>query len=97
MPVAEIYQDKTAFVSHGGLFRLKRGRFQLNNAPAKFQPDRDILLANYKWKTFLAYLDDLIVLSKAMEAHTESVDRILSSLRKAGISLRLRKCKWFTK
>lgn len=35
--VAEEDRDKTAFVSHKGLFRFKRLPFGLKNAPAIFQ------------------------------------------------------------
>lgn len=38
--------DKTAFVTHHGLFKCTRMRFGLMNASAMFQPAMDVILAS---------------------------------------------------
>lgn len=70
--------------------------FGLTNAPATFQRTLDVLLAGYKWKTCLVYLDDVIVFSKDMNNHFEHVQEVLTILQQAGVSLKLEKCKFFT-
>lgn len=97
VPVAPKDRDKTAFVCHAGLYRFKRMPFGLTNAPATFQRAIDIILSQYKWKTCLVYLDDIIVYSRNMEDHFSDVEAILKQLDDAGISLKIKKCEWFTK
>ena len=43
------------------------------------------------------YLDDVIIHSRDVEEHIQHVDAILSTLQKAGVSLKLKKCSFFTK
>lgn len=43
------------------------------------------------------YFDDIIVLSNSGEDHTRHLDEVLTSLRSAGVSLKLKKCNFFTK
>eukprot|EP00171_Calliarthron_tuberculosum_P018627 IDg18627t1 len=62
--VKEENKEKTAFCSYEGLHQFNRMPFGLLNAPASFQRALDIILARYKWKTCLVYLDDVIVFSK---------------------------------
>jgi hypothetical protein len=58
----------TAFTSHEGLYEYVRMPFGLTNAPATFQRVMDTALAGLKWKCWLVYLDDIVVLSKSFEA-----------------------------
>ena len=88
--------DKTTFTSHVGTYRFKRMPFGLTNAPATFQRTLDIILNRYTWRTCLVYLDDIIIFSKDKEQHLLDIDAILSALKRAGISLKLKKCAWFT-
>jgi hypothetical protein len=43
----------------------------------------------------LCYLDDIIVFSSSMESHVEDLDKVLSILRNAVVSLRLDKRHFF--
>ena len=70
--------------------------FGLTNAPATFQRTLDILLSRYKWKTCLVYLDDVIIFSRDIESHLDHVEQILTVLHNAGVSLKLKKCNFFT-
>ena len=70
--------------------------FGLTNAPATFQRTLDILLASFKGRSCLVYLDDVIIYSNDYESHFDTVDMILDTLLKAGISRKLSKCDWFT-
>jgi len=48
-----------------------------------------------KWQSCLIYLEDVIVYSKTGDEHVGHVDRVLRLLRDAGVTLRLRKCRFF--
>ena len=89
-------RDKTAFVCHAGTFRYLRMPFGLTNAPATFQRTLDILLSKFKWQCCLVYLDDVIIHSRTPEEHLDHVDKILDTLMRAGVSLKLKKCSFFT-
>lgn len=60
-PIARKDNDKSAFVCHSGLSRYLRLPFALTNPPATFQRTLDVLLSRFKWKTCLAYLEDVII------------------------------------
>lgn len=96
IPIAEEDRDKTTFTSHVGTYRWKRMPFGLMNAPSTFQRALDMILSAYNWQTCLVYLDDIIIFSKDYESHLEAVDKILETLKQAGISLKLKKCTWCT-
>ncbi len=96
IPIAGRDIEKTAFFCHSALFEWVRMLFGLTNAPATFQRALDIILSGYKWHTCLVYLDDVIVFSHTLGDHIEHVDAVLTALRGAGVSLKLRKCQFFT-
>ena len=93
--VAPEDRDKTTFTCHSGTYRYLRMPFGLRNAPATFQRALDIILSGVRWQTCLIYLDDVIVFSKTKEQHVRDVDRVLTLLRQAGVTLKLKKCFWF--
>ena len=97
LPMRESDIPITAFTSYEGLYEFIRMPFGLTNAPACFQRALDVILAKYRWKTCLVYLDDIVIFSNNIDDHIRHVDEVLTTLGKAGISLRLRKCKFFTK
>ena len=71
--------------------------FGLCNAPATFQRTLDILLAGLRWQSCLVYLEDIIVFSRSIEDHFKHLCEILAILEEAGLSLKLKKCNFFTK
>ncbi len=91
VPIRRLDMAKTAFACHAWIL------FRLTNATATFQRAVNIILSKYKWQTCLVYLDDIIIFSSSMEEHTKQVDIILDALRKARVSVNLRKCHFFTK
>ena len=96
VPIRQEDRPKTAFVCHAGTYQYKRMPFGLTNAPATFQRALDMILTKYKWQTCLIYLDDVIIYSKNVEEHIQHVDEILHCLSKAGVTLKIKKCKFFT-
>lgn len=52
-------RHKTAFVCHGVVLQCVLISFGLANTPACFQQVLDVILTNYKCKTWLVYVDDI--------------------------------------
>ena len=75
------YQEKTAFICHKGLYEYLRMPFGLANAPAMFQRVLNIELSRYKWRTFLVYLDDVIVFRRNKREHLQHLKKVLSILK----------------
>ncbi len=96
LPIKKEDRHKTAFVCHTGTYQYNRMPFGLTNAPASFQRALDMILTKYKWKQCLIYLDDVIVFSNSIEDHIQHVDDILSCLAHAGVTLKIKKCSFFT-
>jgi hypothetical protein len=87
--------DKTTFTCHVSTFRFKRMLFGLRNAPSTFRCGMDFILSIVRWRKCLCYLDDIILFSSSIKSHVEDLDKVLSLLREAGVSLRLDKCHFF--
>ncbi len=79
IPIREQDRDKTTFTCHSGNFRIKKMPFRLTDAPAKFQPTIDIILARFKWQSCLVYIDGIIVSSSSFDDHLRHVKEILSA------------------
>ena len=97
IPLAAEDRHKTAFTTHAGPYQYKRMPFGLCNAPATYQRTLDVLLAGLKWQTCLVYVDDVIVFSKTFSEHLSDVAKVLGILKAAGLSMNMRKCKFFSK
>ncbi|CAF0956113.1 unnamed protein product, partial [Brachionus calyciflorus] len=69
IPMVEEDREKTAFISHCGLYEFLAMPFGLTNAPATFQRYMDAAFGGLKWLCCLVYLDDVIVFSKDFEDH----------------------------
>ncbi|CAF1253603.1 unnamed protein product [Rotaria sordida] len=85
-------RQKTAFITHKGLFEFKVMPYGLTNAPATFQRLMDIVLAGLKWQCCLVYIDDVIVYSPTFEQHIEDLKRVFEALRSANLTLKTSKC-----
>ena len=95
IPVATEDRDKTTFITHMGTFRHVSMPFGLRNAPATFQRALDNILSELRWQTCLIYLDDAIVFSKDTNKHVAHVEQMLTLLRSAGVSLKVKECEFF--
>lgn len=52
-------------------------------------------LIKFKWKTFLVYVDDVILYSNSFGHHLGPVDEILTTIAKVGVTLKMKKCTLF--
>lgn len=85
-------REKTAFISHRGLFQFKRMPFGLTNAPATFQRMMDLVLSGLLYELCLVYIDDIIIFSRTFEDHLKNIQTVLDRLRSANIKLSPEKC-----
>jgi hypothetical protein len=91
----EVDKVKTAFTCHRGLYQFQRMPFGLCNAPATFRRAIDVILSSVCWQCALTYLDDIIVFSATLEQHLHDLDRVLTLLHNAGVTLKLRNWQFF--
>lgn len=84
--------EKTAVVTHRGLFQFKRMQFGLTNAPAVFQRMMNSVLAALLGKCCLIYLDDIVVYSRDEESHHAHVKQVLQKLQEHGLAIKESKC-----
>ena len=88
----ETSKEKTAFTTHVGLYEFEVMPFGLCNAPATFQRLMENVLHSLIGKSCLVYLDDVLVLGRTLEEHTENLEAVLSRIRAAGLKLKPSKC-----
>ncbi len=95
IPMAEESKDKTAFITPNGLFQFRVMPFGLTNAPATFQRFMDAILAGYKWRTLLVYMDDICVFSENFDQHLLDLKDVFECMRQAKLKLKPSKCHIF--
>ena len=76
-------QEKTAFITHHGLFEFEKMLFGLTNAPATFQRSMETVLAGLVRNICYVYLDDTLIIGKTFEEYLENIARVLDRLHKA--------------
>jgi len=89
-------QEKTAFVTHQGLYEFSVMPFGLKNAPAVFQRLMQRVLMGLNPEdgaSFVSvYLDDIIIYSETLEDHLKHLQLVLQRFDKAGLKLKPSKC-----
>ena len=55
-----------------------------------------MVLIRLKRKTCLVYLNDILVSSNDINNHVQHVDKIIHCLKEAGVTLKIKKSKYFT-
>ena len=90
-------QEKTAFITHQGLYQFRVMPFGVTNAPAVFQRLMQQVLTGLQTSSgndFVSvYLDDVIVFSETLQDHTEHLRAVFDRIRRAGLKLKPSKCK----
>ena len=84
--------EKTAFITHCGLYEFLVMRFGLTNAPATFQRLMETVLAGLARDRCIVYLDDILVIGRTLEEHMDNLRLVFARLQEAGLCLKLSKC-----
>ena len=85
-------REKTAFVTHAGLYEFKTMSFGLCNAPGTFERLMECVLRGLTWQVALIYLDDVLEYSETFEAHLQHLHLVFDRFRAAGLKLKPSKC-----
>ena len=85
-------REKTAFVTHAGLYEFTTMPFGLCNAPGTFQRLMECVLRGLTWQIALIYLDDVLVYSRTFEEHLQHLRLVFDRFREAGLKLKPSKC-----
>ena len=86
---------KIAFTSPFGKYEYIKVPFGLAQALAYFQELMTEVLKDLPFA--MAYLDDIIIYSSTPEEHLQHIKTVFKKLRHAKLSMKLRKCHFFTK
>ncbi len=90
-------REKTAFVTHGGLYEFNRMPFGLATASATFQRAMELALAGLTYSICLCYLDDIIIFSNSITEHCNRLRAVLTRFRQHDLRLNLAKCTFAAK
>lgn len=89
------YRPKKAFVYDDGTHQDRRLHIRLCNSPNSFERALAIITNKFKWKTFIIYIDDVIIYWKAVEEQISHVDDTLYCLAEAGVTFKVKKSIFF--
>ena len=84
--------EKTAFITHQGLYQYKVMPFGLCNAPGVFQRLMQEILHDVIGKYVMVYIDDIVIYSKTEAEHEAHTKVVLERLIEAGLTLKSSKC-----
>ena len=93
-----LHQDSvecTAFSTTRNLYQFKRLSFGLKNAPSAFQREMQSVLREFDTKNVVVFIDDVLIASRTFEEHLTLVSRVMNTLSRYGIKIKLSKCCWF--
>ena len=85
-------REKTAFVTHNGLYEFLVMPFGLTNSGASFQRLMGHILRGLEYRFALIYIDDVIIFSKSIEDHLVHLEEVFRRLREANVKLNQGKC-----
>lgn len=92
IPMHEDSIEKTAFVTTKSLYEFLVLPFGLCTAPNSFMKLINSIFDNNTESFVLAYLDDIIIISKSFQDHLRDIDTVLQRLRDNHLVCKLSKC-----
>src|SRR5436189_4797982 len=86
--------EKTAFITHEGLYEWVVMPFGLTNAPATFQRAMQLALGELFYTIAPVYIDNIIVHSETFENHIRDLEEVYEKIRIANLKFGPEKCKF---
>ncbi len=94
----QVHPQKTAFVTHWGLYQFNVMPFGLKNAPGVFQRLMQRVLAGLNPENGApfnsVYIDDIIIFSETFSVHLQHLQAVIERIAAAGLKLKPSKCKF---
>ncbi len=90
----EKFREIKVFSRPTGHYEWLRLPLGLHNARLTFQSMLNTLFSSVIGKGLFVYLDDLIVVSKALDTHLQLLSLVFQKLTKAGLKAKLTKCEF---
>ena|SRR5258708_2840274 len=94
--IAEGDKPKTAFCTQYRSYEWQVMPFGLRNALVAFQRFINDILGDLLDICTMGYLDDILIYSESLDAHKDHVREVLHQLRKVGLYMNPKKCKFHT-
>ena len=88
-------REVTAFSTTRNHYHFKRLAFGLKNAPSAFQREMQVILSGFDSRNVMVFIDDIMVVSPTFQEHLELVGKVLATLARYGVKIKLSKCCWF--
>lgn len=95
IPVRADCRYLTAFITPDGLYQFKKMPFGLVNSPSVFQRTINKVLGNTRFRSALAYMDDILIPGKDFKEEYERLEKTFELIEVAGLTLNLKKCNFF--
>ena len=95
IPMAPGDRHKTAFTCRYGTYQFTVMPFGLSTAPATFQRMMNRVFFELLDEGVLCYLDDLLIYSKSIQQHKQTLRKVFSILAKYKLHIKESKCHLF--
>ena len=86
-------KEKTAFVTHSGLYEFGVMPFGLVNAPSTFQRLMESVLVGLSGEKCIVYIDDILIPGATWPEHLQNLRQVFERLRSANLKLKSKKCR----
>ena len=95
IPIDEESRPITSFSTQHGQYQFKRLSFGLKNSGIQFQRNMQEILSDFHSKNVIIYIDDILIISESFEEQLETVEKVLATLMKNGIKIKVSKSEFF--
>ena len=85
----------TAFSTVNNHYQFKRLAFGLKNSGIAFQRAMQQILHSVRSSKVLIYIDDILIMSEGFEKHLQLVKKVLTTLQRYGLKIKMKKCEFF--
>ncbi len=90
LPIAPNSREVTAFSTPNGHYEWTRMRFGLKGAPLTFQRTMNNIFGDMLGNSVYIYLDYIIIASKDMTSHMDTLQKVLKRLQEVCLKLKLK-------